>query len=918
MLAFAVTAACAALAGWIGLSQGAETQLQFETLYKDRVVPMRDSSRANMDVAATRVTLHDLTTSHDSGERARMAAKLRAQLESCMDRIKAYKETQLVAAEKDALARLDPLLAGYRDLTEQIIALALSGKTAEADALGDKKGDACRNAVQQVFGELTEVNAKVADDVHIQQAKSYASMRTKLVLVVALSIVLALGLGWGVSRLVSRPVGMLVEAADKLVLGDVDVKIDAEHEDEIGRLARSFGSVADIIKQRSAEAERIAAGDMSLDLKMRSDRDLLGRSMAKVVDTQRRLIAEAGALTQAAVEGKLSTRGNAAQFQGAYKQIVEGVNLTLDAVIGPLQVSADYVDKISRGAIPPKITDSYNGDFNLIKNNLNNCIDNVNALVVDARMLSEAAVEGKLATRADASRHQGDYRKIVEGVNQTLDAVIGPLQVSADYVDKISRGAIPAKITDSYNGDFNLIKKNLNNCIDNVNALVVDARMLSEAAIAGKLATRADVSKHQGDYRKIVEGVNQTLDAVIGPLQVSAAYVEKISRGAIPPKITDNYNGDFNLIKNNLNNCIDNVNALVADARMLSEAAVEGKLATRADASKHQGDYRKIVEGVNRTLDAVIGPLNEAGAVLERIAGQDLTARVQGDYQGEFARIKDNVNRMAEDLGRSLRQIAQSSEALGAAAEELTAISQQMAGASEETATQANVVSAASEQVSKNVNVVASGSEQMLASIREIAKSASEAARMARNAVTVAGETNQKVAKLGSSSEEIGKVIKVITSIAQQTNLLALNATIEAARAGEAGKGFAVVANEVKELAKETAKATEEIGQKIEAIQGDTHGAVEAIGAIGGIINQVNDVSNTIAAAVEEQTATTNEIGRNLAEAARGTGEIARNISGVATAADSTTGGATDLQQAARSLSEMAAQLQTITGAFRL
>jgi methyl-accepting chemotaxis protein len=255
-------------------------------------------------------------------------------------------------------------------------------------------------------------------------------------------------------------------------------------------------------------------------------------------------------------------------------------------------------------------------------------------------------------------------------------------------------------------------------------------------------------------------------------------------------------------------------------------------------------------------------------------------------------------------------QIEQNASALSSSAEELTAISQQMAGTAEETATQANVVSAASEEVSKNVSVVAAGSEEMQASIREISKSANEAARVARNAVSVADTTNATIAKLGDSSLEIGKVIKVITSIAQQTNLLALNATIEAARAGEAGKGFAVVANEVKELAKQTAKATEDIGQKIEAIQVDTKGAVTAIAEISAVINQINDISNNIASAVEEQTVTTNEIGRNVTEAAKGTGDIAKNISGVADAARETTQAAGDTQKAAQALTELAVQLQ--------
>ncbi len=273
--------------------------------------------------------------------------------------------------------------------------------------------------------------------------------------------------------------------------------------------------------------------------------------------------------------------------------------------------------------------------------------------------------------------------------------------------------------------------------------------------------------------------------------------------------------------------------------------------------------------------------------------------------------------RQQERLRRLLEQISAHADTLASSAEELTATSQQMGANAEETSVQANVVSAASEQVSRNVQTVATGTEEMGASIREIAKNANDAARVATQAVRVADSTNQTVGKLGESSAEIGKVIKVITSIAQQTNLLALNATIEAARAGEAGKGFAVVANEVKELAKETAKATEDISQKIEAIQADTRGATQAIGEISVIINQINDISGTIASAVEEQTATANEIARNVSEAARGTAEIAQNIGGVAQAARSTSDGASDSQTASAGLARLASELQQLVAGFR-
>ena len=273
-------------------------------------------------------------------------------------------------------------------------------------------------------------------------------------------------------------------------------------------------------------------------------------------------------------------------------------------------------------------------------------------------------------------------------------------------------------------------------------------------------------------------------------------------------------------------------------------------------------------------------------------------------------------------IGRSitntLSAINANSLILGNAAQSLAAVSQQMSSNAEETAAQGNLVSAASEQVSRNTQTVASSVEEMNASIREIAKNASEAARIASTAVKVAEATNVTVMQLGQSSADISKVIKVITFIAEQTNLLALNATIEAARAGDAGKGFAVVTNEVKELAKETARATEDISQKIEAIQRDAQGAVQAITQIGKIIHQIDDFQNTIASAVEEQTSTTSEMARNVSEAAIGTAQISQNISAVAQAAQSTTEGAGNTHQAAEELARMAIELQTLVAQFKV
>ncbi len=316
-------------------------------------------------------------------------------------------------------------------------------------------------------------------------------------------------------------------------------------------------------------------------------------------------------------------------------------------------------------------------------------------------------------------------------------------------------------------------------------------------------------------------------------------------------------------------------------------------------------------EDLKRKVDSMLVVVSAAGE-------GDLTHQITVGGMDAIGQMGEGLDTFFKDLRQSIGSIGESAVNLSAASEELTTVSQQMSANAEETSAQATVVTKASEQVNKNLQTVATGTEEMGSCIREIAKNATESAKVATAAVKVTETATATVAKLGESSVEIGQVIKVITSIAQQTNLLALNATIEAARAGEAGKGFAVVANEVKELAKETAKATEDISRKIEAIQEDTKAAVEAIASISGIINQVNDISTTIASAVEEQNATTNEMARNVSEAAQGSSEITQNIAGVAEAAAGTSRGAGDTQQAAQQLVETSKALRELVGKFNI
>ncbi|MFO0940964.1 MAG: PAS domain S-box protein [Pirellulales bacterium] len=328
----------------------------------------------------------------------------------------------------------------------------------------------------------------------------------------------------------------------------------------------------------------------------------------------------------------------------------------------------------------------------------------------------------------------------------------------------------------------------------------------------------------------------------------------------------------------------------------------------------------KIATDITATENANIDLRRKVDSILNVVsaaAGGDLTQQITVSGTDPVGQLGTSLSSFFCNLSNSIASIGENATALAGASEELSAVSAQMSANATETATQATIVSAATEEVNVNVRVVTTGVDELNSAIREIAKNASDAANVSRQAVSIASETNKTISKLGDSSMEIGKVVKVITSIAEQTNLLALNATIEAARAGEAGKGFAVVANEVKELAKETARATEDISHKIEAIQADTNGAITAIQEISEVINRINDISNPIASAVEEQTATANEMGRNVAEAAKGSAEIAQNITSVADATQSTTEGANNSMQAASELSRMAGDLQRLVGQFK-
>jgi methyl-accepting chemotaxis protein len=364
------------------------------------------------------------------------------------------------------------------------------------------------------------------------------------------------------------------------------------------------------------------------------------------------------------------------------------------------------------------------------------------------------------------------------------------------------------------------------------------------------------------------------------------------------------------------------------DALQAAESA-EADKAAKAALSTYQNARTVLIAAV--LIGALIGlavgfmvarsitrQVQSVGDALRAMAAGDLTMHAEVRGRDEIGAMAIATNEAREGLRTTIGALHESSRTLADGARRLTASTERIASSAAEAASQADVVSNAAGEVSANVTTVAAGSEEMGASIREISQNANDAAQVAAEAVGVANTTNETISKLGESSAEIGNVVKTITSIAEQTNLLALNATIEAARAGDAGKGFAVVAGEVKDLAQETAKATEDISRRVEAIQVDTQNAVEAIGEISRIIARINDYQLTIASAVEEQTATTGEMSRSVGDASGGTSDIANNINGVANAARATTESLVEAGETVADLNRVVSELESVVGRFRI
>jgi len=437
-----------------------------------------------------------------------------------------------------------------------------------------------------------------------------------------------------------------------------------------------------------------------------------------------------------------------------------------------------------------------------------------------------------------------------------------------------------------------------------IQALVGETARLTDAASGGQLAVRGDEQAVSPEFQPVVQGMNRAIEALVRPVRVTAEYVDRISRGDIPPPVDGDYQGDFDAIKQSINRCIGAVGVLVEEIGVVIQAGREGQLARRTDPEKATGVYGKLLRGVNDTLDALAAPVQEAQAVLENLAQRDLTARLAGSYRGDHTRIQEAVNGAAGALEAALAQVAESVGQVAGAAGQIAASSQAVASGASEQAASLEETHAALESMSAQTHQAAASAQHASGLAAGTRNSAQEGARAMEQLTSAMGRIRQ-------SAEGTSAILRDISEIAFQTNLLALNAAVEAARAGEAGRGFAVVAEEVRSLAlraKAAAIKTEELVQQSVAQAGEGETKAKLANAkLGEIVDNAAKVSSIVA-----------EMATSAKAQAAGIDQVSTAIGEMDKVTQQNAASSEESSSAAEELSSQSEELAALVRSFRI
>jgi methyl-accepting chemotaxis protein len=693
--------------------------------------------------------------------------------------------------------------------------------------------------------------------------------------------------------LISQEIMRLVEASQE---GRLSERARAEEFEGVYReMMQGVNAMLDAILLPIGEGNRILAQisggkiDELIAQTYKGDHEKMKQAVNNVGLVLQGLQKELVRLTDASKDGQLSDRGKPEQFQGAYAEIVRGVNTMLDAILLPIGEGNRILGQISNGKIDELIAQTYKGDHEKMKQAVNNVALVLQRLQKELVRLDDASKEGQLSERGKAEQFQGAYADIVRGVNAMLDAILLPIGEGNRILAQVSNGKIDELIAQTYKGDHEKMKQAINNVAIVLQSLQKELVRLTDASKEGQLSDRGKPEQFQGAYADIVRGVNAMLDAILLPIGEGNRILAQVSNGKIDELIAQTYKGDHEKMKQAINNVALVLQSLQKELARLTEAANAGQLSERGHHDQFRGAYAEIVRGVNSVLDAVIVPLNFSANYVDRISKGDVPPQITDTYHGDFNLIKNNLNTLinamneithaADEIshGNLTVSIQERSpqdklmQALAAMVHDLTRTVSEIRNIAGEVSAASQSISTASVQISNGATTQAasaeeasSSMEEMVSNIKQNADNAQQTDKIANKSAKDAQESGRAVVEAVTAMKEIASKISIIEEIARQTNLLALNAAIEAARAGEHGKGFAVVAAEVRKLAERSQKAAGEINQLSGTTVKVSEKAGEMLEKLVPDIQKTAELVQEITAASKEQDTGAEQINKAL------------------------------------------------------
>ncbi len=655
-------------------------------------------------------------------------------------------------------------------------------------------------------------------------------------------------------------------------------------------------------------------------------------------------------LVEASKNGQLSERANVAAFGGEDAKLLRGLNEMLDAILLPIGEGNRILDQIAKGKIDELIAQTYQGDHEKMKQNVNGIALVLQKFQAEFVKLTEYSREGRLEKRGDASAFAGAYGEIIKGANAMLDAILLPIGEGNRILDQIAKGKIDELIAQTYQGDHEKMKQSVNAIALVLQKFQAEFAQLTEYSRQGRLEKRGDVSAFAGAYGEIVKGANAMLDAILLPIGEGNRILDQIAKGKIDELITQTYQGDHEKMKQSVNAIALVLQKFQAEFAQLTEYSRQGQLEKRGNVDAFSGAYAEIVKGANAMLDAILLPIGEGNRILSQIsvgdfretvdivchgdhqkmkdsinavhgavstliadAGQLAQAIVDGNinaeanssnYKGDYKKIIDAFEKAFVGLNNTFYQIVDAVEQVGQSAEQLNAASQNMASTSEEQSSSVEEVNSSLTETDSQVKANTDGANTANQLVMSTSQAAS-AGQAKMEAMTHA------MSEINTSSRNIAKIIKVIDEIAFQTNLLALNAAVEAARAGQHGRGFAVVAQEVRNLAGRSAKAARETAELIE-------NSVKQVSDGVGIAKETSEALNQIVTNVVKVKDLVGEIATASAEQSRGVGQINIAMNQVAKAAQEGSQQSEELASASSELASLAGNMRDEVRRFKL